>query len=278
MATPIEDGVAAIQAALQGRAFPKTALVLGSGLAPIADTMRGAFDIAYSDIPGFPVPTVAGHRGRLRVGTISGHPLACLQGRFHAYEGHPPQAIAVPIRILRRLGVERLVLTNAAGSLHADRPAGTLMIVEDHINFAGFNPLIGPNDEKIGPRFPDMSNAYDAGLRAILHKAARDAGVDVVGGVYVFASGPNFETPAEIRMFAKFGADAVGMSTVPETLAAVHCGMKVVALSVMTNLAAGLGAEPLTHHETLDEAAKAHARIQCVLLEFFAALAEQSLN
>lgn len=275
--TEIERGVAAVKAVL-GEAFPKTALVLGSGLGPFADTMADAVDIPYGDIPGFPVPTVAGHEGRLRIGTVGGHPLVCMQGRLHGYEGHPAQALAVPVRILRRLGAERLILTNAAGGLRPDLPAGTLMIVEDHINFAGFNPLIGPNDEKIGPRFPDMSNAYDAGLRAILHKAARDAGVDVVGGVYVFASGPNFETPAEIRMFAKFGADAVGMSTVPETLAAVHCGMKVVALSVMTNLAAGLGAEPLTHHETLDEAAKAHARIQCVLLEFFAALAEQSLN
>jgi inosine/guanosine/xanthosine phosphorylase family protein len=269
LAATVEQGVAALKTAIGARPFPRTALVLGSGLGPFADKVTNAHDVSYRDIPGFPVPTVVGHSGMLRIGQVSGCPLAVLQGRFHTYEGHPPQEIAVPIRILRRLGVERLFLTNAAGSLRAERPAGTLMVIEDHINFAGLNPLIGPNDEKVGPRFPDMSHAYDPELRARLHAAAKEAGVALTSGVYVFVSGPNFETPAEIRMFGKMGADAVGMSTVPETLAAVHCGMKVVGVSVVTNLAAGLSAVPLTHRETLEEAAKAHAYVEKLLLRFF---------
>jgi inosine/guanosine/xanthosine phosphorylase family protein len=197
-----------------------------------------------------------------------------MQGRLHAYEGHPAQALAVPIRILRGMGVERLVLTNAAGGLSLDKPAGTLMIISDHINLSGQNPLIGPNDPKVGPRFPDMSRAYDPELRAQLRAAAGEAGVAVAEGVYVYTLGPNFETPAEIRMFAALGANAVGMSTVPECLAAVHCGMKVVALSLITNLAAGLAPEQLTHHETLSEASKAYDRVERLLLGFFARLGE----
>jgi inosine/guanosine/xanthosine phosphorylase family protein len=269
----IDQGTAAIKAALD-RPFPKTALVLGSGLGPLAEKIERPLDIAYDGIPGVPVPTVAGHHGRLRIGTLASHPVVCMQGRLHAYEGHPVQALAVPIRILRRLGVERLILTNAAGGLKPHLTAGTLMIVEDHINFSGRNPLIGPNDDSIGPRFPDMSHAYDPALRTKLEAAAARAGVAVAKGVYVYALGPSFETPAEIRMFAALGADAVGMSTVPETLAAVHCGMKVCALSVITNLAAGISSVPLTHHETLAEAAKAYDRVERLLLTLFASLNE----
>jgi len=267
----IGAGADAIRTAVAG-AFPKTALVLGSGLGPLAEKIEDVTDVPYGRIPGFPVPTVAGHEGRLRVGRLAGHPVACMQGRLHAYEGHKAHAIAVPVRILRRLGVERLILTNAAGGLRPHLPAGTLMIVEDHINFAGQNPLIGPNDDAIGPRFPDMSHAYDPALRAQLEAAAKNAGVDVARGIYVWALGPSFETPAEIRMFASFGADAVGMSTVPECIAAVHCGMKVAALSVITNLAAGLSQTPLTHYETLAEAAKAYDRVERLVMTFFASL------
>lgn len=270
----IERGVAAIRAAVPGP-FPKTALILGSGLGPFADTIAGATEVAYGGIAGFPVPTVAGHQGRLVVGTVGGHPLACMQGRLHAYEGHDAQAIAVPIRILKRLGVERLMITNAAGGLALDKPAGTLMVIEDHINLTPFNPMIGPNDEGFGPRFFDMTRAYDAALRARLHAAADKAGVVVTKGIYIFYLGPNFETPAEIRLFAKFGADAVGMSTVPECLAAVHCGIKVVGLSLITNLAAGLAAAPLTHHETLSEAEKAYDRVERLLIGFFTSLEER---
>jgi inosine/guanosine/xanthosine phosphorylase family protein len=270
-ADEIERGVAALKARF-GATFPKTALVLGSGLGPLAERIEAPTDVSYADIPGFPVPTVAGHNGRLRIGTLSGHPVACMQGRLHAYEGHPAQAIAVPVRILRRLGVERLILTNASGGLKPHLPAGTLMLIEDHINFSGQNPLIGPNDETIGVRFPDMSHAYDESLRALFRKAAERAGVALAQGTYVYVLGPSFETPAEIRMFAALGADAVGMSTVPECIAAVHCGMNVAALSVVTNLAAGLSATPLTHHETLAEAAKAYERVEALMLAVFDAL------
>ena len=264
----IERAAAAIRARL-GESFPKTAIVLGSGLGRFGDKLARATSMSYADIPGFSRSTVPGHHGNLMIGEVGGAPLAVMQGRIHAYEGHPPQAIAVPIRTLRKLGVERLVLTNASGGLKSDMPAGTLMIVRDHINFSGINPLAGPNDDSIGPRFPDMSSAYDPVLRAML-AAAREAGVAVRTGVYLYTLGPNFETPAEVRMFAMLGADAVGMSTVPECLAARHCGMKVAALSLVTNLAAGLSTTPLTHEETLAAAQNAYERVERLLLAFFA--------
>jgi inosine/guanosine/xanthosine phosphorylase family protein len=272
-ADEVERGIAALKAAVRGP-FPKTALILGSGLGPFADKIQGPTDVSYADIPGFPVPSVHGHHGRLRIGTIEGLAIACMQGRLHAYEGHPAQALAVPIRILRGLGVETLILTNAAGGLALDKPAGTLMIVDDHINFSGQNPLIGPNDPKMGPRFFDMSWAYDPDLRARMRRAAERAQVAVTSGVYLYTLGPNFETPAEVRMFAQLGADAVGMSTVPECLAAVHCGMKVAALSLITNLAAGLAPAPLSHDETLHEAGKAYDRVERLLTAFFSLGAE----
>lgn len=267
----IEQGVAAVRRAFTG-AFPQTALVLGSGLGAFADSVEGAADIAYADIPGFPVPTVAGHAGRLRIGTLAGAPLACLEGRFHAYEGHPARRFLAPIRVLRQLGVERLILTNAAGGLKPALTAGMLMIVTDHINFSGQNPLTGPNDDRFGPRFFDMSRAYDPVLRAKLKTAGLAAGIAVTEGVYVYVPGPSFETPAEVRMFAMLGGDAVGMSTVPECLAAVHCGMKVAALSVITNPAAGLGPELLTHRETLTAAEQSCARVARLLTLFLRAL------
>ena len=263
----IERGAAAVRR-VYADTFPKTALILGSGLGPFAERVEQATDISYADIPGFPVPSVAGHAGRLRIGSVAGLPLACLSGRFHAYEGHPAPVLALPIRILKALGVERLILTNAAGGLKPELPAGTLMILDDHINFAGFNPLIGPNDDRIGPRFFDMSRAYDKALRDKLKSAAAEAGLAVKSGVYVFCLGPNFETPAEVRMMAGLGADAVGMSTVPECLVAVHCGMAVAGLSLITNLAAGLSGDVLSHGETLAEAAKAYARVELLLVTF----------
>ena len=264
----IERAAAAIRARL-GESFPKTAIVLGSGLGRFGEKLSNARSMSYADIPGFSRSTVAGHHGNLIVGEVGGAPLAVMQGRVHAYEGHPPQAIAVPIRTLRKLGVERLVLTNASGGLRVDMPAGTLMIVADHINFSAINPLAGPNDDSVGPRFPDMSKAYDPELRAMLAAAAREAGVEVKSGVYLYTLGPNFETPAEVRMFASLGADAVGMSTVPECLAARHCGMKVAALSLVTNLAAGLSTSPLSHEETLASAQTAYERVERLLLAFF---------
>lgn len=252
-----------------GAPFPRIALVLGSGLGAFADALTDAVAIPYSDIPGFPVSSVQGHAGRLVVGRSGAVPIACMQGRQHLYEGHEPRDVALPVRTLKRLGAEVLVLTNAAGGIAPELGAGALMVLSDHINFTGRNPLVGPNDESIGPRFVDMSEPYDADLRRELAAAARDVDVKVSEGVYLMALGPNFETPAEIRAFARLGADAVGMSTVPETLVARHCGLRVVALSVITNPAAGISQHPLTHAETLSEAARAYDRVSRLLARFF---------
>lgn len=271
-ATILDESAAAIRARL-GESFPKTVLVLGSGLGAFSGRLEAPKTMDYRDIPGFSASTVSGHAGKLMVGRVGATPLAIMAGRIHLYEGHAPQAVALPLRVLRKLGVERAILTNAAGGLRPDMTAGTLMIVEDHINMSGTNPLIGPNDEAVGPRFPDMSEAYDPRLRALLAEAAREAGIAVKTGVYLFTLGPNFETPAEVRMFAKLGADAVGMSTVPECLAARHCGMNVAALSLITNLASGIAEKNLSHADTLAEADKAYGRIEALLLWFLAKLA-----
>jgi len=268
---PIARAADMVRARLDAE-FPKTVLVLGSGIGRFAERLSGAKTIPYCEIPGFSASTVAGHDGKLMVGDVGGAPLAIMAGRIHAYEGHAPQSIALPIRVLRKLGAERLILTNASGGLKADMATGTLMIVTDHINFSGTNPLVGPNDDAVGPRFPDMTDAYDPHLRLLLVEAARDADVEVRKGIYLYTLGPNFETPAEIRMFAALGADAVGMSTVPECIAARHCGLKVAALSLVTNLAAGLGDTALTHADTLAEAEKAYGRVERLLLKFLAKL------
>jgi inosine/guanosine/xanthosine phosphorylase family protein len=267
----VANGAAALQSRF-GSDFPKTVIVLGSGLGRFAAALTDATSMPYGDIPGFSRSTVVGHSGNLIVGKAGEVPVAVMQGRVHAYEGYAPQAIAVPIRILRKMGVERLVLTNASGGLRLDMKPGTLMIIEDHINFSGFNPLIGPNDDTIGPRFPDMTDAYDAHLRELLAAAARSAGVPVKTGVYIFAIGPNFETAAEIRMYGKLGADTVGMSTVPECLVARHCGMKVAGISIVTNYATGIATSPLSHHETLTEAERAAEKLEQLLRAFLGSL------
>ena len=268
---PVENGAAAIRAHF-GDSFPRTVLVLGSGIGRFAEKLEGAQSLSYAAIPGFSPSTVSGHAGKLMVGRLAGKKLAIMAGRIHLYEGHPPQAIATMIRILKMVGVERLILTNAAGGLNPEMIPGTLMIIDDHINFSGRNPLVGPNDGSFGPRFPDMSFAYDPELRAALKKAADSAGVKVRNGVYIFVLGPSFETPAEIRLFGSWGVDAVGMSTVPECLAANHCGMKVAGLSLITNLASGLGEERLSHDEVMREGARAQEAIDRLLLAFFAEL------
>ena len=260
------QGVKAVQARVSH--FPKTVIVLGSGLGRFAAALEGATTIPYGEIPGFSRSTVVGHSGNLVIGSMSGQRIAVMQGRIHAYEGHPGSAIAAPIRILRKLGAERLILTNACGGLKQEMSPGTLVLVEDHINFSGFNPLIGPNDDSIGPRFPEMSDPYDAGLRAKLEDAARESGVEVKKGVYIFVLGPNFETAAKIRMYAKFGADVVGMSTVPECLVARHCGMTVACISIVTNHATGISIVPLTHEETLATAERAGQNLEQLLREF----------
>lgn len=251
-----------------GADFPKIVLVLGTGLGGFGDQIRIRTIIDYKDIPGFPASTVAGHKGRLLIGEAAGVAVACMQGRLHVYEGHPVQKIVLPIRTFRALGASTLVVTNAAGGISPNLVPGSLMIIEDHINFSGCNPLVGPNDEEIGPRFPDLTGAYDPALRGKLADAANAEGIKAASGVYLFTSGPSFETPAEIRMFAAMGADAVGMSTAPEVIAARHAGMRVVGFSLITNLAAGLSRQPMSHGETLAVGAQSAEEMSRLLLRF----------
>ncbi|WDI30168.1 purine-nucleoside phosphorylase [Hyphococcus flavus] len=249
-------------------AFPKTVLVLGSGLGEFGDKIDIEAIIPYGEIPGFPVSTVSGHSGKLLIGTASAVPVACMQGRLHVYEGHPIQQVALPIRTFRALGAETLILTNAAGSLKKEMGPGSLMVIEDHINASGRNPLIGENDEKIGLRFPDMSEVYAPELREKLLSAGTSEALDLSTGTYLYTTGPSFETPAEVRMFAKCGADAVGMSTVPEAIAAIHCGLKVAGVSLITNHAAGIAAHKITHDETLSVGALSFEKMSRLILRF----------
>jgi inosine/guanosine/xanthosine phosphorylase family protein len=241
---------------------------LGSGLNAVADALSDATILPYADIPGFPQPSVAGHTGRLLIGNFRGQPVLCLQGRVHYYEGQGFEPAVIMVRVLKALGTEILTLTNAAGSLVEDMSPGSLMVISDHINFSGDNPLIGLNDDAVGVRFPDLSNAYDPALRSLLHEAARETGTRLHEGVYLMASGPSFETPAEIRAFRMLGADAVGMSTVPECIVANHCGLRVAGISTITNLAAGMSDVPLTHEETMREGAMATERLIDILAGF----------
>lgn len=249
--------------------FPKTALVLGSGLGRFGDSMAVEAVLPYDEIAGFPVSTVPGHSGRLLIGKVEETPLVAMQGRMHLYEGYPAAELAIAIRTLKLLGVQTLILTNAAGSLRPEMEPGSLMLISDHINFSGHNPLIGPNDERFGTRFFDMSHAYDPSLRTAFKRIAAAEDIGLEEGVYVQVAGPNFETPAEIAMFARWGADAVGMSTVPECLVARHAGLRVAGLSVITNLAAGIAEHTLSHDETIGEAEKAFDKTQRLLTRFF---------
>jgi xanthosine phosphorylase len=238
-------------------AAPRVGIVLGSGLGAVADAVDDATVVGYDELPGFPRPTVAGHAGRAVLGTLAGVPAAVLQGRAHVYEDPRPEALRAPVRALRAAGAKVLVLTNAAGSLRPEVGPGRLMAIADHINLTGTNPLVGPNDDAIGPRFPSLRDAYDPDLRAALHATASDLGIDLAEGVYLAVTGPSFETPAEIRAFAALGADAVGMSTVHETIVARHAGLRVAAISTITNLAEGLSDVPLSHEQTLRDAQRA---------------------
>jgi xanthosine phosphorylase len=253
---------------------PRVGLVLGSGLGALADAVEDAVAVAYADLPGFPRPTVEGHDGRLVLGRLEGLPVACLQGRVHLYEGAPASAVNMPVRALKALGCEILILTNAAGSLRAEIGPGSIALITDHINLQGQNPLVGANDHAIGARFPDLTAVYDPALREQLARIAERLGVALASGVYIAVLGPSFETPAEIRAFQALGADLVGMSTVPEVISARHAGLRVVGLSVVTNLAAGLGAGPLSHEETLTQACTAAAKLAMVLRAFCRELAD----
>lgn len=255
-----------------GGDMPKVAMVLGSGLNSLADALENATVLSYADLPGFPKPTVEGHAGRMLIGELGGHPVICMQGRAHAYEGHAPEKLAYSTRVLWALGVEVLVLTNAAGSLREEAGPGSLMAITDHINFSGVNPLVGINDDRFGPRFPDVSEAWDKKLTKKLQASAEELGITLHTGTYLMAKGPNFETPAEIKAFRVWGADAVGMSTVPECLVARHCGMKVTGVSSITNLAAGMQGE-LTHDETMEFGAIAAVNLEKLLRAFLAKVA-----
>ncbi len=238
--------------------MPRIGLVLGSGLGDYADTLEEPVRIPYCEIPHFPVPTVAGHSGALVFGRKCGADVVVLQGRIHYYEGLPQRQITLPIRVLAALGVQTVVLTNACGGVNLSFRPGDLMLISDHINLSGGNPLIGPNLDAFGPRFPDVSDLYTASLRKAILEAAGEAGISLQQGVYAMYSGPNYETPAEIRMFRTLGADTVGMSTVPEALVAGHCGMQVVGISCITNMAAGVLPRKLNHAEVIETADRVH--------------------
>lgn len=262
---PAPVDAASVARARIGARHPVVGIILGSGLGGLAERLAEPVAIPYAELPGFPLPTVAGHDGRLVVGGLGGVTVACLQGRVHLYEGRPAAAVNVPVRTLAALGCATLVLTNAAGSLRTDLPAGSLCLISDHINLLGQNPLTGPNDDRIGPRFVDLSEVYDAELRAVVRRTATRLAIPLGEGIYLATPGPSFETPAEIRSFRTLGADLVGMSTVPEAISARHAGLRVVGLSIVTNLAAGLAAAPLSHAETLREAAGAGAMLARLL-------------
>ena len=241
---------------------PEVALVLGSGLGDYADTLEQSIKIPYSQIPNFPQPTVQGHTGAFVFGVKEGKAVVVAQGRVHYYEGLSMQQITLPVRVLAAIGVKTLVLTNAAGGVNVGYQPGTLMLISDHINFSGQNPLIGENLDAFGPRFPDVSDLYTGALRSAVKERAARENIPLAEGVYLMCSGPNYETPAEIRAFRTLGADAVGMSTVPEALVAGHCGMQVVGVSCITNMAAGVLPAKLSHAEVIETAAKVHDLFQ----------------
>ena len=237
----------------------KIGLILGSGLGEYAERIENKRVVNYSDLPGFPQSRVEGHKGRFVIGELFGKTVICMQGRFHYYEGYPQSQLALPVRVMKRLGVETLLLTNAAGGVNFHFTPGDLMLISDHINFSGSHPLIGPNDDDFGPRFPDLTNVYDRDLRARIRTIAKETGVALQEGVYMMFSGPSFESPAEIVLARAVGASAVGMSTVPEAIAAAHCGIRTVGISLITNMAAGILDHPLSHEEVQQTAEIASA-------------------
>lgn len=244
---------------------PRAAIVLGSGLGAFAEKLEQATSIPFAEIPHFPQSTVVGHSGQLVIGTVADVPVAVMQGRVHAYEGYSSEEVTFPVRVLGRMGVKSLVLTNAAGGINEGFRQGQLVLIADHINFTGRNPLVGPNDERLGPRFFDMSEAYSMRLRELARKAAHDMSLDLEEGVYLCVLGPSFETPAEIRAFRTMGADLVGMSTVQETIVARHMGLEVLGISCVTNMAAGIQATPLSHEEVMETGRAVEARLAGLL-------------
>jgi purine-nucleoside phosphorylase len=231
---------------------PKIALVLGSGLGAFADELDGSTRIPYEKIPGFPRSTAVGHAGRLVIGKAGGIVVAAMQGRVHSYEGYSPKEVVFPMRVFGRMGIRSAILTNAAGGINLEFKQGALVVIRDHINLQGSNPLVGPNDDRFGPRFPDMTQAYWKSYREIALAEAKRLGIEVREGVYAALSGPSYETPAEIRYLRTIGADLVGMSTVPEVIVARHMGIRVLGISCVTNMAAGILDQPIDHAEVME--------------------------
>jgi purine-nucleoside phosphorylase len=262
--------IASLAAAVRARSdlVPEIGIVLGSGLGGLADDLEDAVAIFFADLPGWPAATAPGHRGRLLLGRLGGRPVVMLQGRFHLYEGNDPGLVIQPVLLFRALGARLVVLTNAAGGLDPSFGPGTLMVMTDHINMTGKNPLIGPNADSLGERFPDMTDAWAPRHRAGLHAAASAEGVELREGVYIGLVGPNYETPAEVRMLAGLGGQAVGMSTVLECIAARWVGLEVCGVSLVTNAGAGYTGAPLTHEEVLEAGAVAGPRLARVIRRF----------
>ncbi len=251
---------------------PETGLILGSGLNDLADEIIDPVILPYGEIPHFPRSTAPGHKGRLLLGKLEGKQVIVMQGRFHYYEGYPMETVVFPVRVMRQLGVKRLIVTNAAGGVNTSFVPGDLMVIEDHIKMGGGHPLIGPNDSSFGPRFPDMSRVYTPRLAELARTAAAELGEDVKRGVYAFMTGPSFETPAEIRMLRTLGADAVGMSTVPEVIAAGHCGLEVLGISCISNMAAGILEQPITEDEVIEAGRMVREKFAALLRRILAGL------
>ncbi|MDQ3938691.1 MAG: purine-nucleoside phosphorylase [Chloroflexota bacterium] len=257
----------------QSDARPELGIVLGSGLGSLADAVEDAVAIPFADLPGWPPPSAPGHAGRLLLGRLEGVSVICLQGRLHVYEGHSPRLVVEPVLLMGRLGAPAALLTNAAGGVNESYPAGTLMLVADHLNLTGRHPLIGPNDDRLGERFPDLVAAWSPRLRKLMRMAAIEQGIPLEEGVYAGLTGPSYETPAEVRMLRTLGADAVGMSTVLEAIAARWAGIEICGVSLVTNPGAGATGEPLTHEEVLAAAEAAGPQFQSLVARFTRLLA-----
>lgn len=265
-----------LEAAVRARTdlVPALGIVLGSGLGRLADAVEDPISIAFDELPGWPPATAPGHSGELVIGTLDGLNVACLQGRLHLYEGNSARLVVEPVLLLGRLGAARLLITNAAGGVNPAYAAGTLMLIADHINLTGNNPLIGVNDDRLGPRFPDLVDAWSPRLRSLLRRAAQDEGITIEEGVYIGLTGPAYETPAEVRMLRTLGADAVGMSSVLEAIAARWAGLELAGVSLVTNPGAGITGEPLSHAEVLAAGDAAGPRFVRLVRRFVQLLAD----
>jgi purine-nucleoside phosphorylase len=252
---------------------PRVAIVLGSGLGDFAEDFQDAVAVPYAEIPGFVTSTAEGHAGRLVIGKVDQVPVLAMQGRVHFYEGYSLEEVTFPMRVFKLLGIKTVILTNAAGGIDVQLSQGALMVINDHLNLMGVNPLRGPNDERFGARFPDMSEVYSRRLQEMVCEAARELGIEVRRGIYAGLSGPNYETPAEIHMLRTFGADAVGMSTVPEAIVARHMGLEVAGISCITNMAAGIGDEPINHEEVMETGKRVKSSFSQLLRGVIARLA-----